>query len=85
MPIDEVVKFCTDVAIVASTAAYMWMCFSIQVYTMLYAYKNEQRQVNKKFFELKKREYRDGIKMIGDKIGMACVHSRWRHVITKWK
>ena len=23
--------------------------------------------------------------MIGDKIGMACVHSRWRHVITKWE
>ena len=79
MPVtyDQAVKFCTDVAITASAAAYMWMCFSIQVYTMLYAYKNEQWQVNKKFFELRKREYRDGIKMKGDKIGMAFVHSRW--------
>ena len=51
---------------------------------MLYAYKNEQGQVNKKFFELRKREYRDGIKMIGDKTGMACVHSGWRHAITTW-
>ena len=52
---------------------------------MLYAYKNEQRQVNKKFFELRKREYRDGIKMKGDKIGMAFVDSRWRHAITRRK
>ena len=33
-------------------------------------YKNERRQVNKKFFELQSREYRDGIKRRGDKIGM---------------
>ena len=52
---------------------------------MLYAYKNEKRQVNKKFFELRKREYRDGIKMTGDKTGMACVHSRWRYGITRQK
>ena len=32
-------------------------------------------QGNKKFFELRKTEYRDGIKMIGDKTGMAFVHS----------
>ena len=42
---------------------------------MLYAYKNEMRQGNKKFFELKKWEYRDGIKMTGDKTGMAIVHN----------
>ena len=45
---------------------------------MLYAYKNKERQVNKKFFELRKCEYRDGIKSIGDKTGMACVHGGWR-------
>ena len=32
-------------------------------------------QQNKKFFQLRKTEYRDGIKMIGDKTGMAFVHS----------
>ena len=33
-------------------------------------YKNEGRQVNQKFFELKSGEYRDCIKGRGDKIGM---------------